>query len=127
MGEYINSQQIRFTTSPTSCGVLELSHLPDNTPTQMAFSLANALYNKANARPSAFVIWSDLVNLPQGWSRGETLFSELESMNVGTVTRTSQQINPKTGNIIALFTLVIDHAQFKAWFTEEYTNRIDVT
>ena len=125
MGEYINSQQIRFTTSPTSCGVLELHHLPDNTATQLAFSLANALYNKANARPSAFVIWSDLVDGDIA-SRGERLFDELQSMQVGILFRSRDVINPKTGNTIALFSLTINHDAFKAWFTEEYTNRIDV-
>ena len=60
MGEYVNSQQLRFDKSAVSCGLTEAHHIPDQTPPKLMFAIANNQYNKANPRPSAYVIWSDL-------------------------------------------------------------------
>ena len=127
MGEYIHSQQVQFNQSRISCGVKEVHHLPaDTTGNQMLFAVANDLYNKANGRPAAFVIWSDVIDRDLA-SRGERLaaFFVFDGNNFGSLTRTQDTINPKTGNIIVMWLFVIDHELFRAWYTDEFTNRVE--
>ena len=122
MGEYINSKQARFDKSHVSCGVVEVHHLPDGNATGTLFAIANHLYNKANGRPAAFVLFSDVV----GWkdSRGEQLEQEIKKFGFTGLVASMKEINPKTGNTIRVWLWHVNHEAFRKWYTEEYVNRV---
>ena len=119
MGEYVNSKQIQFSKSFVSCGVLEAHHLPKSA-SQNAFSVANALYHRANPRPSAFVVFSDTDES----GRGKSLAGELEKISAGNLTVFGPAVNPKTGNVIRLWVLEVNHENFRKWYVEEAANRV---
>lgn len=121
MGEFVNSKTARFDRSYTSCGVTEVHHLPPNA-SQTVFAIANHLYNKGNPRPGAFVVWSDVVN--EGERRGENLATALMKVGVGVIQDTPKAANPRTGNIIRVWVLTVDHDKFRKWYQDELANRI---
>lgn len=124
MGDYVHSKQARFDKSPCSCGVTELHHLPDQPPEQTIFAIATHLYHKANGRPSAFLLFSDVVG-GQTASRGEVLARAIQDMKVpGSLAETPVTINPRTGNRIRVWLLTLDHDTFRKWYSDEYVNRI---
>lgn len=126
MGEYIHSQQIRLDQSAISCGVSEAHHLPaDTTGNQMVFAIANNLYHKATGRPAAFITWSDVTG-KQEISRGELLARAVDELGIGSLFTSQRVINPKTGNTIILWVWTIDHDGLRAWYTEEYANRLEI-
>jgi hypothetical protein len=125
MGDFVNSKQARFDVSKVSCGVVELHHLPDESPSATVFALANNLYHKANGRPAAFVLFSDVVDRHD--SRGVALAEEIKHMQVGPLFESRKDANPKTGHVIRVWLLSVDHDKFKKWYTEEYVNRITET
>lgn len=122
MGEFVNSTQVRFNQSYVSCGVVEVHHLPDESPSRTAFALANHLYHKANGRPAAFAIWSDVVDRVS--SRGAALADTITKLKVGSVFATQREVNPKTGNVIQVWLFHIDHDAFRKFYTEEFVNRL---
>ena len=123
MGAYVNSQNAKFDKSYVSCGVTEMHHLPDKSPQVIMFCLATHLYHKANPRPAAFVIFSDIISANK--SRGECLSHYIrEKAKFGALLSTGQEINPKTGNVIQVWTLQLDHDSFRAWFVEETMHRL---
>ena len=122
MGDYINSHQARFDKSYVSCGVVEVHHLPDESPAFTAFAIGNHLYHKANGRPSAFVVFSDVVDKKQ--SRGADLAEFLKGLNVGELFESHKQVNPKSGNTIRVWLLTVNHDAFRKWYSEEYVNRV---
>lgn len=122
MGEFVNSKQARFNASHVSCGVLEVHHLPDESPSATVFAIANNLYHKANGRPAAFVMFSDVVDRRE--SRGLALAAEIKGLKIGELYESAKEVNPKTGHVIRLWVLNIDHTVFRKWYTEEYVNRI---
>jgi hypothetical protein len=125
MGEYVHSQQVQFNQSRISCGVLEAHHLPaDTTGNQMVFAIANHLYHKANGRPAAFVTFSDITGM-QNISRGELLADAIEALSIGGLFQSERQVNPKTGNTIIVWLWTLDHDAFRAWYTDEYANRVE--
>ena len=123
MGEYVNSKQVRFDKSFVSCGVLEVHHLPKQTANQTMFAIATALYHKANPRPAAFLIFSDVVTEEK--SRGQQLADEFRKKDFGMFLETNSAINPRTGNTIKVYLLEIDHDKFKEFYKEELANRIE--
>lgn len=122
MGEYVNSKTVRFDRSHVSCGVIEAHHLPENSG-QTVFAIANHLYNKANPRPGAFVIFSDTLEKGEA-SRGANLAVRLEKLGCGRIDATARQINPRTGNMIVLWTFEVNHEAFRKWYQDELANRI---
>ena len=125
MGEYVHSQQVRFDKSSISCGVLEVHHLPaDTTGNQMLFAIANQLYNKANGRPAAFVIFSDVTGM-QNISRGELLAEAIKKTG-DVLFESTRQINPKTGNTILVWLWTLNHDSLKEWYIRESAERIEV-
>lgn len=125
MGEYTNSQQVRFDRSHISCGVVEVHHLPKG-ERQTCFAMANYLYHKANPRPAAFMIFSDIIGSSRdNLSRGQLLAEYIVSLKVGTLESSAPQVNPRTGNRITAWVFTPDHEKFRAWYTEETMNRID--
>lgn len=125
MGEYVNSQQVQFTRSQATCGMLEAHHLPKNqTPRQMLYAFANALYHKANPRPACFVQFSDVIR--KETSRGEDLANFIaENVKLGALLATSKQMNPRTGNVIVVWIFTPDHETFRQWYTEETMHRLE--
>jgi hypothetical protein len=130
LGEYVHSQSAKFDKSFVSCGVTEVHHLPDQTPTRTVFALANNLYNKANPRPAAFLLFSDITEgaiagLVGQASRGDKLAAQLRSMKVGELYSSPGTINPKTGNSIRVHLFRINHDAFRKWYQEELANRVE--
>lgn len=131
MGEYIHSKQAQFSKSYTSCGIMEVHHLPDLPSAQTLFSIANAMYHKANPRPAAFVMWSDVVEGRA--SRGELLAEKLASLksvegkeiDFGQLIATRKTVNPKTGNVISMWVWTVDHDSMRKWYQDELANRIE--
>lgn len=123
MGEYVNSKQARFDKSFISCGITEVHHLPDQPPNATLFAVANHLYHKANGRPTAFVMFSDVVTSGKD-SRGLLLAELVKSSNIGDLYESPRRINPRTGNAIRVWVLAVDHDKFRPWYTEEFANRI---
>lgn len=119
MGAYTESQQAQFNRSQISCGVTEMHHLPKLSPSQTAFQLATNLYHKANPRPAAFIVFSDVIKEN---SRGDALAKFL--MQYGAVLTSSVQVNPRTGNPICLWVFTPDHDKFRAFFVEGTMNFI---
>ncbi len=126
MGEFIHSQQVQFSQSKVGCGVLEAHHLPaDTTGADMLFALVNQLYHKANGRPAAFIIFSDVMG-KQNVSRGELLAQAITDMGYGSLFTSAPTINPKTGNVIKLWQWALDHVSIKDWYLKEAVERIEV-
>ncbi len=125
MGEYINSKQAQFDKSFVSCGLTELHHLPKQSANKTLFAIANNLYNKANPRPAAFIMFSDVLN-DEEKSRGQQLATEIVKVNAcGDLIETKAEVNPKTGNTIKIWLLHVNHETFRNWYKEELANRID--
>jgi hypothetical protein len=122
MGEFVNSKQARFDKSHVSCGVVEVHHLPDESPSATVFAIANHLYHKANGRPAAFVVFSDVVDRKD--SRGVGLADEITKMRCGGLFGSTKEVNPKTGHVIKLWVWTLDHEALRKWYTDEYVNRI---
>lgn len=125
MGEYTNSTQARFDKSYVSCGLTELHHLPKQSANKTIFALANNLYNKANPRPSAYIIFSDIVSGEEK-SRGQLLAEEIKRLKIcGELLETKQEVNPRSGNTIKVWLLHLNHESFRNWYKEELANRVD--
>lgn len=123
MGEYINSQNLRFDRSHISCGVIEVHHIPENTQ-RSVFAIATTLYHKANPRPAAFLIFSDVVGETY-IGRGERLAAAMEKLGVvGNITASDKAVNPRTGNTIRVWLVTLDHDSFRKWYQEELANRL---
>jgi len=101
-----------------------MHHLPDTGPIAILFALATHLYHKANPRPAAFCLFSDIAET--GKSRGSDLAKYLfDHQNVfGKYFETGKEINPRTGSVIRVWILSMNHETFRAWFTEETMNRL---
>ena len=125
MGEYVNSKQARFDKSYVSCGVMEVHHLPDQSPSKTVFAIANALYHKANPRPAAFVLFSDVVDTRD--SRGQLLAEAITKGQWfgGELVYCKPDVNPKTGNMIQVWLWRLNHEVFRKYYTEEYANRVE--
>ena len=124
MGEYVHSKQARFDKSFVSCGLMEVHHLPNTTPTQTAFAIMTALYHKANPRPAAFVMFSDVVQEDGDVkSRGERLVDHIRKLP-GRVWESAKEINPKTGNTIRLWVWHLDHEGLRKLYQDELANRV---
>ena len=100
---------------------MEVHHLPPNAA-QTAFAIANALYHKANPRPTAFVIFSDVIS--ETPSRGKELAAYLKRVKCGQWMESPILPNPKTGNMIQVWILALDHENFRKWYQEELANRV---
>ena len=130
MGEYVNSKQVRIDRSYVSCGVMEAHHLPKQPANKTLFAIANSLYHKANPRPAAFIIFSDIIRTGnESKSRGQELALYLkENKNLqscGTCFESTYEINPRTGNAICVWLFTPDHEKFREWYKEELANAFD--
>lgn len=127
MCEYTNSTQAQFSKSHMSCGAVEVHHLPGTNPDRTVFAIANYLYHKANPRPAAFVIFSDVIN-PETPSRGQRLAEWLtgeEGQKIGSLLQTERCVNPRTGNVIRVWIFTPNHKAMRDWYTEQVMHRLD--
>jgi len=124
MGQFVDSIQLQFSQSPTSCGIVEAHHFPDHTATKLLFSVATQLYHKANPRPAAFLLFSDVIE-DRNISRGARLADLLSQSDFGELFISSKQVNPKTGNVITVWILTIEHEALREWYQDELANRIE--
>ena len=113
------SVNIRSTTM--SCGVMELSRI-DSDVGRVLYQLASHLYHPSRGSPCAFFVWSDLGG-PQQTTADEldraVLGKELGRMNYSPITE-----NPRTGNLILVYTWTIEHTKFKSWYRNERVKRM---
>ena len=129
MGAYRESTCVQFSKSPASCSIVECHHLPNLPATTALFQILNHMYNKANPRPGAFVMFSDVVS--NGVSRGENLAHLITSLLIesklgGVLFGTEPTINPKTGNTVVVWLWTVDHGQTRLFYQDELANRVDV-
>lgn len=104
---------------------MEVHHLPATTAAKMLFALATGLYHKANPRPTAFVIFSDVVD-GYNESRGEALVKAIEKVpGSGFLMATTKEVNPRTGNTIILWVWTPNHDTMRKWYQDELANRIE--
>lgn len=104
----MDHERVNLQSSGISCGVLEMSRM-DKDVEAVAYAVATRLYHPARGTPAAFVIWSDIV--------GDYKFYEwIEKKGFGIMSKSCATENPKTGNVIAVYTWCILHEPFKRWY-----------
>lgn len=124
MGEYVNSRQMQFNKSYVSCGVMEAHHIPNRSAMMNMFAIATALYHKANPRPAAFVLFSDVVDGEE--QRGIKLAKAVadtfgtECLHVSKI-----EVNPKSGNRIRVWLWHLDHEIIRKWYQDELANAVE--
>jgi hypothetical protein len=133
MGEYVNSKQVRFDRSTCSCGVLNAHHLPQQSPNKTLFAILTALYHKSNPRPSAFVMFSDVIEEEK--SRGQSLAIEIKktfgikfvdgTYSYPALIESPIEVNPRTGNRIKVWLWTLEHDALRKYYQEELANRIE--
>lgn len=124
MGEYVNSRQIRFDKSHVSCGVMEAHHIPQGSAIKNMFAIATALYHKANPRPAAFVLFSDVVDSEE--KRGVKLAAAVvDKFGKGCLHASSIEVNPKSGNRIRVWLWTLDHEAIRKWYQDELANAVE--
>lgn len=110
---------ININTSMMSCGVLELSRISDID--RAIYQLASRLYHPARGEPAAFVLASDVHNEK---NNTDAFFEKMESLeNLKTFDSPAAE-NPKTGNMIFVTVGIINHINFKKWYTKERIRRL---
>lgn len=126
MGEYINSQQVRFDKSTVSCGILNVHHLPRSQPSKnIVFSILTQLYHKAQPRPSAWVMFSDVVPEDATKSTGQLLATSIAQLFGPTcLVAGPPKVNPRTGNVIKWWMWDLNHEHLRKWYQDELANRI---
>lgn len=124
MGEYINSRQMQFSKSYASCGVLEAHHLPKQSASKNIFAVATALYHKANPRPAAFVLFSDVVDGEE--KRGKKMAEVLVQMfGKDCLYASPVEVNPRSGNKIQVWLWHLDHEKVRKWYQDELANTVE--
>ena len=106
----MDHERVNCSTTPISCGVMELSRY-DSDVEAVCYSVGARLYHPARGEPVAYLIWSDIVE-----GTGHILSRFIEDKQLGIVTRAIPKENPKTGNIITVWTCCIDHLVWKNWY-----------
>lgn len=134
MGEYVNSQQVRFDRSSVSCGIICAHHLPQQPSSKTLFAVLTALYHKANPRPAAFVLFSDTVQEDGTQSRGQQLAAKIQEIfghpvgphhAYGNLIESPIEVNPRTGNRIQVWLWHLNHDVLRKYYQEELANRVD--
>lgn len=124
MGEFINSKQMRFDKSLVSCGVMEAHHIPKASASKNVFAIATAMYHKANPRPCAFVLFSDVVDSEE--KRGVYLAQAITTLfGVEALWASPIEVNPRSGNKIRVWLWHLDHDKIRKWYQDELANRVD--
>lgn len=111
----MDHERVNIHTSGISCGVLELSRI-DNDHKGVCYAVATHLYHPSRGTPAAFVIWSNVAPPEFG---DDTLCDFIRKHGFGIITASVAVDNPKTGNMIQVWTWAIQHGIFKEWYAKE--------
>lgn len=117
----MDHERVSIRTTTMSCGVMELSRINDDIQ-GVLYQIAGRLYHPSRGDPIAAFVFSDLaVPEPTNSSR---LVRNIEKMSFGKVINSEPIENPKTGNLISVYTWLVDHENFKKWYSEERVRRM---
>jgi hypothetical protein len=108
-----------------SCGIAELSSITD--PIGAVYQVAARLYHPSRGDPVALILASDIRANDASENGGVNtyqFFREIKRLGLGTVYTSEGVENPKTGNIIVLYTWFIDHEKFKLWYSHERVKKL---
>jgi hypothetical protein len=106
---------------------MEVHHLPEQSASKTLFSILNALYHKANPRPTAFVMFSDVMDAGVK-SRGALLAIKIKELwPNASFYATGPSVNPKTGNDICVWIWTLDHDSLRKYYSDELMHRVEET
>jgi hypothetical protein len=109
---------IDISNSSISCGITNVSRLSDEQE-KNAFALGTAFYHPAHGHPPAFVQWSNLADEETNGHRFAAFMCQF-----GLVVPSKAALNPHTGNMICIWTLLVDHEAFKTWWKNQKIEKI---
>lgn len=118
----MDHDRINITHSNISCGVNELSRISEETE-QAIFAVANYCNHPSRGNPPAFFIASDVSNVETSTSR---FMKIVESLNLGTVSVSEPEINPKTGNPIQIYIWKPDHKNLRDYYINTKIQKLKV-
>jgi hypothetical protein len=116
----MDHERVNVHTTSMSCGVLELSRINEDTE-GVLYALGSRLYHPSRGDPVALFIFSDIAFEKTSSSR---LMDEVQKRLFGVVETSFPCENPKTGNVIVVFTWTINHEQFKKWYAEQRVKKL---
>jgi hypothetical protein len=116
----MDHERVNVSSSHMSCGIMELSRIGDEKDAVL-YSLASRLYHPARGAPCAAFLWSDIVM--EGTS-SELLRDTVIKYKFGDVSRSRPMENPRTGNMICVYTWIIDHTLFKEWYSQQRVKKL---
>jgi hypothetical protein len=117
--------RVRIVSTPMSCGIAELSSITD--PLGALYQIASRLYHPSRGDPVALILASDIiadVSSENGGVNTYQMFREVRELRLGTVYTSEGVENPKTGNVIVLYTWFIDHEAFKVWYSKQRVKKL---
>ena len=119
----MDRESVHVSTSSMSCGVMTLSRIGEDIE-KVLYRLASQLYHPSRGNPCAFFIWSDLNDGTKNLTNAQRLNREIRNEGFGLVSVADCAENPRTGNIIVIYTWNIHHAKFKAWYSKERVKKL---
>jgi hypothetical protein len=114
----------RVNIHPTqmSCGVMELSRINDDV-VGVLYAIAGRLYHPSRGDPCAFFVFSDVVE--ETSTNSSRLVAKIAELGLGAVgVGPGVAENPKTGNMIVVYTWLIEHILFKEWYAKERVRKL---
>ena len=112
----MDHERVNISQSSMSCGVMELSRISDDLE-DVVFAIATRLYHPARGNPCACFVWSNL-------NKNDALAQFVRNERFGIITRIGPTENPRTGNMIYIYTWEIKHDAFKAWYITRRIERL---
>jgi len=112
----MDHEVVNLQSSSISCGVVQISRISDEEGDKVLFAIANSFYHPARGNPPAFAIFSNVVDTETSASR---LASLVERHSFGYVEKSAPAFNPRTGNLISIWTWAIAHETFKKFYTDK--------
>lgn len=113
-------ERVNITPSSISCGVLQLGRLSSDVD-DVLYQIACRLYHHSRGDPAAIAVFSDI---NEKGTNSERLRSKIVELFGGGITVSQAVENPKTGNIIVLYTWMFPHQAFKQWYANERVSRL---
>lgn len=115
----MDHERVNISRSQISCGVMELHRIGDDTE-DVLYAIASRLYHPSRGYPCAFFIFSDV----DEESASSRLFGKVQLLKIGTITVSPRSENPQTGNVIIVYTWLIDHERFKTWYSAKRISKL---
>ncbi len=117
----MDHERVNITSSQMSCGVMELSRINEDTE-GVLYAIASRLYHPSRGNPCGAFVFSDLAT--ENETAADKLRFSVRTQKFGSCTMSSAFENPKTGNVILIYTWLIDHEPFKKWYGEQRVKKI---